>query len=84
MTYASDIVDDSLAGQIFVLTGSLQNFTRDEAKLMIEQRGGRVSASVSKKTTFVVAGENSGSKLDKARELDVSVVSEEEFKEMVK
>ncbi|KKQ45476.1 MAG: ligase protein [Candidatus Moranbacteria bacterium GW2011_GWC2_37_8] len=68
-----------LAGQTFVLTGELSAFTRDEAKDMIRKRGGSVSSSVSKKTDYVVAGENAGSKYDKAVKLGVNVIDEEEF-----
>ena len=73
------LVDRRFAGMTFVLTGALSHFTREEAGEMIEQRGGKASASVSKKTTYVVAGENAGSKLKKAQELNIPVLSEEEF-----
>ncbi|MFY9659329.1 MAG: NAD-dependent DNA ligase LigA [Terriglobales bacterium] len=72
-----------LAGKTFVLTGTLARHTRDEAKKMIEDAGGRVSGSVSKKTDYVVAGSDAGSKLDKARELGVSVIGEEELEGLV-
>ena len=76
-------VDERFAGKTFVLTGKLEKFTRDEAAKIIEDRGGRVSGSVSKKTDFVVAGSDAGSKLTKANELGVKVLSEEEFLGMV-
>jgi DNA ligase (NAD+) len=72
-----------LAGKTFVLTGTLARHTRDEAKKMIEDAGGRVSGSVSKKTDYVVAGSDAGSKLDKARELGVNVIGEEELEGLV-
>jgi DNA ligase (NAD+) len=68
-----------LAGKTFVLTGTLLKYTRDEAKKMIEDAGGRVSGSVSKKTDYVVAGADAGSKLDKAKELGVAVIDEKEM-----
>jgi len=72
-----------LAGKTFVLTGTLARHTRDEAKKMIEDAGGRVSGSVSKKTDYVVAGSDAGSKLDKARELGVNVIGEEALEGLV-
>jgi DNA ligase (NAD+) len=71
-----------LAGKTFVLTGTLARFTRDEAKKLIEDAGGRVSGSVSKKTDYVVAGEDAGSKLDKAKELGVPVIDEKEMQKL--
>jgi DNA ligase (NAD+) len=73
-----------LAGKTFVLTGTLAHFTRDEAKKMIEDAGGKVTGSVSKKTDYVVAGADAGSKLDKAKELSVDVIDEEELEKLVK
>ena len=73
----------ALAGKTFVLTGTLPHLTRDEAKKMIEDAGGRVSGSVSKKTDFVVAGDEAGSKLDKAKELGVKVIGEKEMQELL-
>ena len=72
-----------LAGKIFVLTGTLARHSRDEAKKMIEDAGGRVSGSVSKKTDYVVAGSDAGSKLDKARELGVTVIGEDEMESLL-
>ena len=74
----------TLAGKTFVLTGTLQRHTRDQAKKLIEDAGGRVSGSVSKKTDYVVAGSEAGSKLDKARELGVAVIGENEMEELVR
>jgi len=75
--------DERLAGKQFVLTGTLASFTRDEARALIEARGGRVNSSVSKKTDYVVAGEAAGSKLDKAESLGVAIIDETAFKEML-
>jgi DNA ligase (NAD+) len=72
-----------LAGKTFVLTGTLTKYTRDQAKKMIEDAGGQVSGSVSKKTDYVVAGTDAGSKLDKAKELGVEVIGEKEMEAMV-
>ena len=75
--------DKRFKGMTFVLTGALELFTRDEASEIIERFGGKASSSVSKKTTYVVAGENAGSKLKKANELGIPVLTEEEFKTMI-
>jgi DNA ligase (NAD+) len=74
----------TLAGKTFVLTGTLERHTRDEAKQVIEDAGGKVAGSVSKKTDYVVAGAEAGSKLDKARELGVAVIDEDEMERLVK
>ena len=71
-----------LAGKTFVLTGTLAHFTRDEAKKLIEDAGGKVTGSVSKKTDYVVAGTDAGSKLDKAKELGVTVIDENEMEKL--
>ncbi len=68
----------------FVLTGTLEKYTRDQASEIIENFGGKTSGSVSKKTTYVLAGEEAGSKLTKAQELGVTIISESEFEEMIK
>ena len=73
-----------LAGKTFVLTGTLAKYTRDEAKKMIEDAGGRVSGSVSKKTDYVVAGADAGSKLDKAKDLGVAVIDEKGMEELIR
>ena len=75
--------DQRFAGMTFVLTGALEEFTRDEASEIIEKFGGKTSGSVSKKTTYVLAGDDAGSKLTKAQSLGVTVISETEFKEMI-
>ena len=84
MDYESKKVGDSLFGKTFVLTGTLPTLKRSEAQTLIENHGGKVSGSVSKKTNFVVAGEEAGSKLDKANALGVPVLTEEELLELLK
>ena len=74
--------DDPIADKAIVVTGTLKHFKRDEIKKLIQSRGGRVSSSISKKTDFLVAGEKAGSKLEKAKELGVKIVTEEEFRQM--
>ena len=76
--------DDRFAGLTFVLTGTLSDFTRDEASAIIESFGGKASSSVSKKTSYVLAGENAGSKLTKAEGLGIKIISEADFAEMIK
>lgn len=75
--------DNRFAGLTFVLTGTLEHFTRDEASAIIESYGGKASSSVSKKTSYVLAGENAGSKLTKAESLGVQIISEEDFAAMI-
>lgn len=75
---------DVLAGKTFVVTGSLQGYSRDEIHSLIKQNGGKVSGSVSKKTDFLVAGEEAGSKLEKAQSLGVAVLTEEAFNDLLK
>lgn len=76
--------DNRFEGKTFVLTGSLEKYTRQEASDIIEKFGGKVSGSVSKKTSYVLAGEEAGSKLTKAQKLEISIISEEQFEEMIK
>jgi len=80
---ASEVPDETFAGKQFVLTGKLESLTRDEARALIEGRGARVTSSVSKKTDYVVAGEDAGSKLEKAVELGLQVIDETALKEML-
>ena len=82
-TSQREITDHRFAGKTFVLTGALSKFTREEASEKIELLGGRVSGSVSKKTSYVIVGENAGSKERKARELGIPILSEEDFLEMI-
>lgn len=76
-------IDERFAGKTFVLTGALSKFSRTEASEIIEKFGGKTSGSVSKKTSFVLAGEEAGSKLTKAQELGIQIISEDEFLEMI-
>ena len=76
-------ISDEFKGKTFVLTGTLQNMTRDEASEKIKQMGGKTSSSVSKNTSFVIAGENAGSKLDKAQKLGVIILTENDFLNMI-
>ena len=75
--------DNRFAGLTFVLTGTLSRYTRDEASAIIESYGGKASGSVSKKTSYVLAGENAGSKLTKAEALGISIISEDDFAAMI-
>ena len=79
-----DVQDNRFSGMTFVLTGTLEKYTRQEASDLIEKLGGKTSGTVSKKTSYVLAGEEAGSKLAKAENLGIKIISEKEFEEMVK
>jgi DNA ligase (NAD+) len=81
--HLAQVTDNRFAGMTFVLTGSLPTYTREEASELIQKYAGKTVASVSKKTSIVLAGEEAGSKLDKALKLGVRVINEEEFKAMI-
>ena len=83
MESTQQLVDERFAGMTFVLTGTLTRFDRKTAQGLIEERGGKAAGSVSKKTTYVVAGEAAGSKLKKAQELNIPVLTEDEFARML-
>ena len=83
MESTQQLVDERFAGMTFVLTGTLTRFDRKAAQSMIEERGGKAAGSVSKRTTYVVAGEAAGSKLKKAQDLEIPVLTEEEFAKML-
>lgn len=83
MTYSDAKVSDKFEGLTFVLTGTLPTLKREQAKEMIEKRGGKCSGSVSKKTSYVLAGEEAGSKLTKANELGITIITEEQFLQMI-
>lgn len=84
MTHKSTVIDDRFAGLTFVLTGTLSQYTRKEASDIIVSLGGKTASSVSKKTSYVLAGEDAGSKLQKAADLGVTVISEAQFAEMIR
>ena len=79
-----DGADDRFAGMTFVLTGTLEKYSREQATEIIEKFGGKTSGTVSKKTSYVLAGESAGSKLVKAQTLGIRIITEQEFEEMVK
>ncbi len=78
------VEDDILEGKVFVLTGTLQHYSREEASSLIEKHGGKTSGSVSKKTDYVLAGEDAGSKLKKAKLMEIPILTEEEFENLLK
>ena len=80
----SNKIDESILDKRFVITGTLENFTRKEIETMISEKGGKTSSSVSKNTDYLIAGEKAGSKLTKAQELNVTILSEEEFLNLIK
>ena len=82
--YQPEMTSGPCSGQIFVLTGTLPTLTRSEASAKIEKAGGKVSSSVSKKTDFVVAGTEAGSKLEKAKKLELRILSEDEFLDLIR
>lgn len=84
MEHEEEMIDNRFDGKIFVLTGSLENYTRKEAGDLIEKFGGKVSGSVSKKTDYLLAGEDAGSKLTKAQGLGITILTENEFSDMIK
>jgi len=84
----ADVVEEPKAAQVFagktvVLTGTLETMTREEATALIEAQGGRVTSSVSKKTSFVLAGQDAGSKLEKAQKMGVEILNEQQFRAML-
>ena len=83
MEFKDNVIDNKLIGKSFVLTGTLQKYTRTEASKLIESLGGTVTSSVSKKTSYVLAGSDPGSKADKAKKLGVDIISEEEFENII-
>ena len=84
MDSTAELVDERFAGMTFVLTGTLTRFDRKTAQALIEERGGKAAGSVSKRTTYVVAGEAAGSKLKKAQELNIPILTEDAFADMLK
>ena len=83
MTSTAQLVDDRFEGKTFVLTGTLTRFDRKAAEAMVEERGGKAASSVSKRTSYVVAGEAAGSKLKRAQELNIPILTEDEFAQML-
>ena len=84
ITYKQKASQGIFTGQTFVLTGTLQNYTRSKASEIIESLGGQTSSSVSKNTTYLLAGEDAGSKLQKAQNLGIKIINEQEFEQLIK
>ena len=84
MKSLKEVKDMRFAGKTFVLTGTLPTYSRNEASTIIESFGGKTASSVSKKTDYVLAGEEAGSKLTKAQSLGITILSEDEFNELIK
>ncbi len=80
---SNENIEDIFSGISFVLTGTLKNFSREEAKIEIEKRGGRVLSSVSSKTSYLLTGDSAGSKFDKAKKMDVKILSEDDFNSLI-
>jgi DNA ligase (NAD+) len=80
---ARDKVTRDLEGLVFVFTGGMEHYSRDEARKLVEDKGGRLSSSISKKTDYLVAGKSSGSKLEKGKELGIKIISEEELRNLI-
>ena len=83
MNSLEENIDDKLKGKIFVITGTLETYARKEIENLIEKHGGKTSNTVSKKTDYLIAGENAGSKLKKAQELEIKIISEKEFENIL-
>ena len=82
--YPSDNDNQILSDKIFVITGTLKNMTRSEAKNFIENNGGKVTSAVSKNTNYLLAGENPGSKMKKAEDIGVSIINEDQMLDLIK
>ena len=83
MKLRQENIDNRFGGKTFVLTGTLEKYTREQAQDLIEKHGGKTSGTVSRKTSYVLAGEEAGSKLKKAQELGITIITEKEFNEMI-
>ena len=81
--YIQPVASQTLKNKIFVLTGTLSSMTRSEAQSIIEVNGGKITSSVSKNTTYLVAGDNPGSKVTKASDIGVKIITEDEFAELI-